>query len=86
MKVIEIGTLEAKNRFSELLERVRRGQIFEITRRGQPVALLHPLDRSEETAASKPSCSLSARLRRLRKTVRPGPTVAELLRESRRFQ
>jgi prevent-host-death family protein len=86
MKVIEIGALEAKTRFSELLEQVRHGQVFEITRRGQPVAMLQPLEKSGRPAPRKSSCSLSGRLKRLRKTVRPGPSVAQLLRESRRLQ
>lgn len=43
MKVKQIGTLEAKTRFSELLAEVQRGQCFHITRHGKPVASLAPL-------------------------------------------
>jgi prevent-host-death family protein len=39
----EIGTFEAKNRFSELLDRVERGEHVVITRRGKPVAKLEPI-------------------------------------------
>ena len=42
-----IGTHEAKTRLSELLAKVRKGQEFLITNRGEPVARLLP--------ASKPS-------------------------------
>lgn len=37
---MEIGTFEAKNRFSELLDRVERGEEVTITRHGRPVARL----------------------------------------------
>ncbi|HEU5017151.1 MAG TPA: type II toxin-antitoxin system prevent-host-death family antitoxin [Pseudolabrys sp.] len=39
----EIGTFEAKNKFSELLDRVERGEHVVITRRGKPVAELVPV-------------------------------------------
>jgi prevent-host-death family protein len=36
----EIGTFEAKNKLSELLDRVERGEEVVITRRGKPTAKL----------------------------------------------
>jgi antitoxin (DNA-binding transcriptional repressor) of toxin-antitoxin stability system len=42
MKVRQIGTLEAKTRFSKLLAEVERGQRFQITRHGKVVAELCP--------------------------------------------
>jgi prevent-host-death family protein len=36
----EVGAFEAKNKLSELLERVERGEEIVITRRGKPVAKL----------------------------------------------
>ncbi len=39
---MEVGVLEAKNRFSELLDRVERGEQVTITRHGKPVATLNP--------------------------------------------
>lgn len=36
----EIGTFEAKNKLSELLDRVEKGEEIVITRRGRPVAKL----------------------------------------------
>jgi len=38
----EVGSFEAKNKFSELLDRVERGEEVVITRRGKPVAKIVP--------------------------------------------
>ncbi|HMQ57476.1 MAG TPA: type II toxin-antitoxin system prevent-host-death family antitoxin [Rhizobiaceae bacterium] len=53
----QVGTLEAKNRLSSLLERVERGEEVTITRHGKPVARLVPplpdegkLERAREAA------------------------------------
>ncbi|MGH9147412.1 MAG: type II toxin-antitoxin system Phd/YefM family antitoxin [Vicinamibacterales bacterium] len=43
MKPKEIGSFEAKTRLSELLERVGRGEVYVITKRGRPVAELRPV-------------------------------------------
>ncbi|HKQ40179.1 MAG TPA: type II toxin-antitoxin system prevent-host-death family antitoxin [Verrucomicrobiae bacterium] len=43
MKVKQIGTLEAKTRFSELLAQVEKGHRFRITRHGKPIADLTPV-------------------------------------------
>jgi prevent-host-death family protein len=42
MKPKEIGVFEAKTRLSELLDRVDKGQVYVITKRGKPVAELRP--------------------------------------------
>jgi prevent-host-death family protein len=42
MKPSTIGAFEAKTRLSELLERVSRGQVYRIRRRGRAVAELRP--------------------------------------------
>ena len=39
----EIGSFEAKNKFSELLDRAEGGEEVIITRRGKPVAKLVPI-------------------------------------------
>jgi prevent-host-death family protein len=44
MKPEEIGAFEAKTRLSELLDRVREGRVYRITKRGRPVAELRPVD------------------------------------------
>ena len=38
-----IGVYEARTRFSEILDRVARGERFVITRRGIPVAVIEPV-------------------------------------------
>ena len=43
MKPKEIGAFEAKTKLSELLEKVDRGEVFVITKRGRPVAELRPV-------------------------------------------
>ncbi len=43
MKTSEIGAFEAKTHLSALLEKVRNGKSFFITKRGQPVAELRPI-------------------------------------------
>jgi prevent-host-death family protein len=43
MKTELIGAFEAKTRLSELLEHVRQGRVFRITRRGRPIAELRPI-------------------------------------------
>jgi prevent-host-death family protein len=40
------STYEAKARLSELLDRVRKGDVVTITHRGQPVAEVRPIDES----------------------------------------
>jgi prevent-host-death family protein len=40
----DIGAFEAKNKLSELLDRVERGERITITRRGKAVARLVPAD------------------------------------------
>jgi prevent-host-death family protein len=47
MKAKEIGAFEAKMGFSRLLEKVRQGQVFFITKRGQPIAELRPVSAGE---------------------------------------
>lgn len=43
MKIEVIGAFEAKTRLSELLEHVRQGRTYRITRRGRPIAELRPV-------------------------------------------
>ncbi len=40
---MRVGVLEAKNRFSELLEAAQRGEEVVITKRGEPIATLSPI-------------------------------------------
>jgi len=43
----QIGAFEAKTRLSELLEQVRKGAVFFITKRGHPIAELRPVNLPE---------------------------------------
>ena len=48
MKPKSIGAFDAKTRLSELLERVDKGAVYVITKRGRPVAELRPPARRGE--------------------------------------
>lgn len=51
-----MGVAEAKRRFSELIERVRSGERFVVTRRGKPViALVPPAAARTEMGEKKPA-------------------------------
>ncbi len=43
MKPKKIGAFEAKTKLSHLLDRVDKGQVYVITKRGRPVAELRPV-------------------------------------------
>jgi prevent-host-death family protein len=49
----EIGVFEAKNKLSELLDRVERGEEISITRRGKPIAKLTPIVPPHDVAAAR---------------------------------
>ena len=78
----EIGAYEAKTRLSELLERVREGESFTITRHGQPIAELRPIGH-RSAAERKALVERMKRFQRGHSLV--GTTVRELIEEGRRF-
>jgi prevent-host-death family protein len=49
-----IGVAEAKRRFSELIERVKRGERFLVSRRGKPAVALVPPGEVREGPESRP--------------------------------
>jgi prevent-host-death family protein len=58
-----IGVAEAKRRFSELIERVRSGERFVVTRRGRPVlALVPPAESADEEPRSLGLAALAGAL------------------------
>jgi prevent-host-death family protein len=59
----EVGSFEAKNKFSELLDRVERGEEVVITRRGKPAAKLVPM-RQPDATPTLTAAELSERQRR----------------------
>lgn len=80
-----LGIYEAKNRLSELVERVISGEEFVITRHGRPVARLVP----DEAKAVDPQAvvALFEELRQLSTRFAPDVTVQELrgyVKEGRR--
>lgn len=59
-QVQEIGTAEAKRRFSELADRVERGERFVISRRGRPVVALVSPEAGTPEAPRPPVKGLAA--------------------------
>jgi len=76
---IEIGAFEAKTQLSKLLERVRRGESFTITKHGVPVARLVPPGNGVDVREAVQT------LRSIRRRTQEGPeTLQELIGEGRR--
>ena len=76
-----IGTHEAKTRLSELLAKVRKGQEFLITNRGEPVAKLLPAykpDQSQILLAIKEIREIQSRNRL------DGLKIRDMINEGRR--
>jgi len=79
MAVATIGIYDAKNRFSELLDRVEAGETIAVTRHGKQVALLTPIHSARLNAGQA-----IARLRQLRTGSRlEGLSIRELRDEGR---
>jgi prevent-host-death family protein len=66
----EFGVFEARNKPSELLDRVERGEEVTITRRGRPVAKLMPV---EQPSKRKHAQEAAQNIRRLAKDLNLGP-------------
>lgn len=81
-RVLQIGAFEAKNRLSELLQRVENGEEVTITRHGKPVARLvpaEPFDRERVVKALE-------ELKRMRKKFRLGGlNLKDLVNEGRKI-
>jgi prevent-host-death family protein len=78
-----VGVLEAKTHWSQLLERVERGETIQIAKRGQPVALLMPSQDTKKRNVRE----VVERIKKLgeRNTLGPGLTIKDLINEGRRF-
>lgn len=76
-----IGAFEAKNKFSELLERVGRGATFTITKHDRPVARLMPAGVNATRDRKKAVADLRAMSRRYSLE---GTSVRSLIDEGRR--
>lgn len=66
---MEIGSFEAKNKLSSLLERAERGEEIVITRRGKPVARLVPM---QGVADREKAREAMQRIRKLAKELKLG--------------
>lgn len=76
-----VALFEAKNRLSELVDRVQAGEVIVITRRGKPVAQLASAEGQDIESARE----AIARLREARQGVTLGESKArELIAEGRR--
>ena len=76
-----IGAYEAKTRFSELLKEVESGETVIVTRHGQPVARLMPMERDADDAAA--AIEELHRYRRERRPTLGGISIRELIEEGR---
>lgn len=80
----QIGTFEAKNRFSELLDEVEAGEEIVVTRRGKPVARIVAFEPPDRGVAD--ALAAMERIREQAKTVSLGGiTIRELIDEGRRY-
>lgn len=66
----EIGAFEAKNKFSDLLDRAEHGEEIVITRRGKAVAKLVPIGEKRDVAKAREAAQ---RIRELAKEMNLGP-------------
>lgn len=78
-----VGIFEAKNRLSELVERAARGEEIVITRHGEHVARLMPLQAADALGQAR---ALAARIRKSRAghTLGSGVSVRDMIEEGRR--
>ena len=77
----QIGTHEAKAYLSEILQKVKLGEEFTITNRGEPVALLIPYTRQENNLGE-----VISTIKNLRKKNKLGKiSIRELINEGRKY-
>ena len=78
-----VGAFEAKTHFSDLLDRVARGEKITITRHGVPAALLIPVAKTTHKLTHQ---EIVEGIRALRKQVKPSKmSVREMVNEGRRY-
>ena len=82
----EVGTLEARNSLSALIELVEKGEEVTITRHGKPVARLVPPTATPRDI--KKAREAAQQLKELRKHVKPDPdglTIRDYIEMGRRY-
>ena len=78
---LSVGAFEAKNRFSDLIDRVSRGAEVTITKHDRPVARLVPI--SEARSGERKRAAAELRALRARYVLK-GVTVRQLIDEGRK--
>jgi prevent-host-death family protein len=82
----EVGTLEARNSLSALIDQVEKGFEITITRHGRPVARLVPV--ADEPRDIEKAREAARQIRELRKQVKPDPeglTIRDYIEMGRRY-
>jgi antitoxin (DNA-binding transcriptional repressor) of toxin-antitoxin stability system len=79
MRNIEVGAFEAKTHLSQLLDKVEKGAVITITRRGRPVAVI----RRDETVARGAALEAVRELRNLHGSRLSPADIAALRDEGR---
>jgi len=82
-RALQIGAFEAKNRLSELLQRVENGEEVTITRHGKPVARLVPAAATADQDRIREAVDWLKRTRKKRKL--DGVTIRQLINEGRKY-
>jgi prevent-host-death family protein len=78
---MDIGAYEAKTHFSQLLDRVEKGERITITKHGKPVAVLVPA----EPGRGRPVAEVVEEILEFRQGNRlNGLRIGEMIREGRR--
>ena len=78
-----IGAYEAKTHLPRLFERVARGETLTITRHGQPVARLVPVETDDRERAAQAARRIEERRKRLGKDTQAG--LIDSIHEGHRF-
>lgn len=81
----EVGTLEARNSFSSLLELVEKGEEVTITRHGRPVARLVPAKKPRDIERAREAARAILEMRREVKPDPEGLTIRDYIEMGRRY-
>jgi prevent-host-death family protein len=75
-----VGAYQAKTNFSQLIERVTRGERITITKHGVPVVVISPV----ETGSRRPATEVIKELKAFRRALRlEGESLREMIEEGR---
>lgn len=75
-----VGAYQAKTNFSQLIERVARGERITITKHGVPVGIISPVKAQRD----RPAADVIKELKAFRRTLRlEGESLREMIEEGR---